>query len=70
MSIVNNVRNACAKDNTNIFNLEAALGFPRGSIYKWDDHIPSVGKVKLVADFLGVSVDSLLDNVQYQPRKE
>lgn len=70
MSIVNNVRTACANSGTNIFNLEASLNFPRGSIYKWDEHTPSVGKVKLVADALGVSVDSLLDGVAYAPKEE
>ena len=65
MSIVNNVRIACANKGTNIFSLESSLNFPRGSIYKWDTHVPSIGKVVLVADALGVSLDSLVDGVEY-----
>lgn len=43
-----------------INGLEAQLGFGRGSIYKWDSHMPSVAKVKDVADVLGVTVDDLI----------
>ena len=69
MSIVDNVRAACKENGTNVSNLEAALNFPRGSIYKWDEHIPAISKVKLAADLLGVSVDSLLKGVKYEPKE-
>lgn len=69
MSIVDNVRTACKENGANIASLEATLNFPRGSIYKWDDHVPAISKVKLVADHLGVSVDSLLDGVTYEPKE-
>lgn len=69
MSIVDNVRIACAKSGTTVFSLEASLNFARGSIYKWDDHVPSVGKVALVADALGVSLDSLVEGVEFVARK-
>ena len=69
MSLIKNVKTACRKSGTNVSNLEAALNFPRGSVYKWDEHVPAISKVKLAADLLGVSVDSLLDGVKYEPKE-
>ena len=40
--------------------LEEELNFPRGSICKWDKNIPSVLKVKAVADALHTTVDELM----------
>lgn len=60
MSIYANVQTECKKNNTNIMQLEKKLGFPRGSIFKWDAHKPSVLKVKAVADELNTTVDALL----------
>lgn len=60
MAIYENVKHACEKSGTTVFALEQKLNFPRSSIYKWNTNIPSVAKVKMVADELKVSVDSLL----------
>lgn len=37
--------------------LERQLGFSRGSIFKWDTNIPSVERVKLVADKLNKPIE-------------
>jgi transcriptional regulator with XRE-family HTH domain len=47
-----------------LYKLEEAVGMARGSISKWDSISPSVDKVKAVAIYLGVTVDSLLVDEQ------
>lgn len=44
-----------------INQIESELGFSRGSIYKWDKNVPSVFKIKQVADYFGITVDSLIN---------
>lgn len=60
MSIYQNVKNTCRERGTTVNALETKLNFPRGSIFKWDKHTPSINKVKAVADVLNVKVDKLL----------
>lgn len=60
MGIYKNIQNVCREKGMTINGLETQLGFGRGSIYKWDLHMPSVAKVKDVADVLGVTVDDLI----------
>ena len=43
-----------------IMQIEEQCGIGQKSIYNWDTNIPSVDKVKRVADFFGVTVDDLL----------
>nr|DAM62594.1 MAG TPA: helix-turn-helix domain protein [Herelleviridae sp.]DAO85477.1 MAG TPA: helix-turn-helix domain protein [Caudoviricetes sp.] len=38
------------------------MGFPRSSISKWNDNIPSVLKVKKVAEYFGVAIDDLISD--------
>ncbi len=44
-----------------IMQIEEQCGIGQKSIYNWDTNIPSVDKVKRVADFFGVSMDELMD---------
>lgn len=44
-----------------INQIESDLEFSRGSIYKWDKNVPSVFKIKQVADYFGITVDSLIN---------
>jgi hypothetical protein len=60
MSLFSNISKLCITENIFISNLEDELGFGRGSIYKWDVNKPSVDKVAKVAQYFGVSVDSLI----------
>lgn len=62
MGIYKNIQNVCREKGMTITGLETQLGFGRGSIYKWDSHLPSVAKVKDVADVLGVTVDDLIND--------
>ena len=65
MAIYENIRMACKEAGLSVNKLEEELGFPRGSIYKWDTNVPSVVKVKLVSDRLNVSMEKLLES--YKP---
>ena len=56
----NQIRNLCKKNNISVSELEAKMDFSRGSICKWDVNIPSITKVKAVADYFNVTVDDLL----------
>lgn len=40
--------------------LEREVGLPRNTICKWDKSVPSADKLKMVADYFGVTVDYLL----------
>lgn len=60
MSLINNVHNLCLGKNMFISNLEKELGFSNGSVYRWDVTEPAITKVMKVAQYFGVSVDSLL----------
>lgn len=55
------VKELCKKHNISVSELENKLGFSRGSICKWDVNIPSINKVKAVADYFGASIDELLN---------
>ena len=46
MGIYDNIRLLCRDKGRKISELETELGFPRSSIAKWNENIPSVLKVK------------------------
>lgn len=58
--ILDNIRAMCAKRGISTFMLERELGFGDGTIMKWKTASPTVGKLKRVADYFGVTVDELL----------
>lgn len=58
--IYSKVKQACADRGETIIGLEEKLGFPRGSIYKWDENIPSVLKVQKVAAALDKPIEYFL----------
>ena len=60
MTLYRNIQEECRKQGISIIAMEEELGFSRGSICKWDVNIPSVLKVKKVADRLNTTVDALL----------
>ena len=61
MGIYDNVKRLCAAHGKKVLELESELGFPRSSISKWNDNIPSVLKVKKVAEYFGVAIDDLIN---------
>ena len=62
MGIYDNVKRLCATHGKKVLELETELGFPRSSISKWNDNIPSVLKVKKVAKYFNVAIDDLISD--------
>lgn len=60
MLLVKKIQNLCHGKDTSLPKLEKELKFGKGSIYNWDKNSPSVNKIIKVAEYFGVSIDSLL----------
>ena len=58
------IKTLCTERGISILHLEKELGMSH-SIHRWDESKPSIDKVKLVADYLGVTVDYLLADEEY-----
>lgn len=58
--LICNVKDLCKNKGITFAALERATGLSSGSLKKWGTNVPSVDKVKAVADYLGVTVDELL----------
>ena len=54
------VQEVCKRRGVTISKLETSLHFPKGSVYKWTKHRPSIDKVKAAADFLQVPIEELI----------
>lgn len=54
------IQQLCKKHNITIAFLERACGLGNGTIKKWGTAASSVDRLKKVADYFGVSIDSLL----------
>lgn len=54
------VKAVCKGKGVSVGKMEKDLEFSNGSICKWNENEPSVGKVQKVADYLGITVDELL----------
>ena len=48
--------------------VEEGLGFPRSSLCKWNENEPGIGKVQKLANYLGVTVDELLNEAAEEVR--
>lgn len=58
--IVDNIAALCVERGISIAKLEREVGIGNGIVGKWANSSPTVEKLKKVADYFGVSVDSLL----------
>ena len=58
--IYENIVKLCKDRGISIAKLEQKTGLGNGTIGKWGTKSPNVDNVKKVADFFGVTVDSLL----------
>ena len=52
----------CKQKGISIAELEREVGIGNGTIGRWGVSSPSVDRLKRVADFFGVTVDSLIQN--------
>lgn len=59
--IYQNIAALCKEKNISIARLERETGIGNGTIGRWGKTSPSVDNVKKVADFFGVTVDSLIE---------
>ncbi len=58
--IYNRIKGIAKEKRVSISSIERDCDLARGTLIKWNDHIPSAVTLKKVADLLGVSVDDLL----------
>ncbi len=58
--LYDNIKAICKERKIVISRMEYELGFPSGSIRKWNTNEPSVSRVKKVADYLEVDIERLI----------
>ena len=58
--MVETIRTLCKEKKMSMVGLNKKMGWPRGTIDRWDVNRPSVDKVAKVADELGTTVDELI----------
>ena len=58
--LLKNIRLLCSKKPISIAKLERETGISNGTISRWDTSSPTIENVQKVADYFGVTVDSLL----------
>lgn len=59
MDIVQNINRYIENTAYTLTELERICGFPKSSMRKWSENIPSISKVAKVAEVLNVSLDFL-----------
>ena len=62
--LYNNIKSICNQRKIPISTLEKDLNFPRSYVCKWNESEPGITKVQKVADYLGVSIEHLLEPSQ------
>ncbi len=60
MTILDRIKQKCSENNKSISSLENESILGHGTIRRWNDKMPSVDKVQIVADMLDVSIDWLV----------
>ena len=69
--MLDKIKGLCKENGMSVSQLEQALGFGNKAIYKWDEQMPSIDRVKKVADYFGVTVDFLIaDEKNYDLKEE
>lgn len=63
MGLYDKIKGVAKSKGYSINRLEKELGFPRSSMSKFNDHIPSMEKVSKIAGFLNVPITDLTDGV-------
>ena len=59
-SIFGIVKYLCAKNGTNVAELERKLNFSKASVSKWDISSPTAHKIRAIAAYFNVSTDYLI----------
>lgn len=58
--IFDRISDLCAERNISITKLEEETGLGNATIRKWKTSWPNVDKLRRVADYFGVTIDSLI----------
>ena len=70
MTIYDNIKAICTEKGITLSSVENDLGLERSNIYKWQICDPGSTRLKAVAEYLGVTIDRLLENVPaWEPKK-
>ena len=62
--MVEKIKSLAKTKGITIAQLERECGIGSRSIYNWDTSVPAVDKVKRVADYFGVTIDDLVEEVE------
>ena len=62
MGLYERIKEIASEKGYSINRLEKELGFARSSISKFNKNVPSAEKIKMIADLLGVSLDTILND--------
>lgn len=58
--IVQNIKKLCEDNGITVRQLEKQTGIGNGVIGKWKKSSPTIEKISKVADFFGVTIDTLI----------
>lgn len=68
--IYTNISRLCQKEGISIAKLEKQTGLENATIRGWSASSPTVDRLKLVADYFGVTIDDLLTAVPTEEKEE
>ena len=68
--IYTNISRLCQKEGISIAKLEKQTGLGNATIRGWSTSSPTVDRLKLVADYFGVTIDDLLTAVPTEEKEE
>ena len=60
MNLKERIKTLCKEKGITVNKLEKTLGFGTGYVAKLDNSTPNAAKIKMIADFFGVTVDYLM----------
>ena len=61
--LFDNVVSLCNERNISIARLEKECGLGNATVRGWEHGMPTIGTVKKVADYFGITVDALLSDL-------
>lgn len=59
--VLENIHKLCKEKGISICKLERTLGIGNGTVGGWDKSSPTLANVKAIADYFGVTIDSLVN---------
>ncbi len=58
--MLKNIRRLCLEKDVSVADVERALGFGKGTIYKWKKSSPRLSSILRVAEYFGVTLDEIV----------